>query len=101
MSEVPLAGWRPVGLYILPKVVVGQLKDAREQRQETAIHRFGEIVAECFYLVHEWMQTSWNALDVLPLARVKVELFYPIWNRSMTLQVSEVGKRWLLLRSIP
>lgn len=84
VAEVALACWAPMRLYVVPEIIVGQLKNSGEKSQETFVHGVCEVVAERFDFVHEWVKTVWySVVGVLPIGRVPVELFNAVgWSTS-------------------
>lgn len=54
VAEVAFTGRATVRLHIVPEMVIGQLKDTREESEESAVDGLGEVVAEFLNLIHEW-----------------------------------------------
>lgn len=85
MAEVALAGWSTVRLNIVPEVVVGKLKNAREKCENSSVDRLGQVVAESLNLIHKGVQALGNTVDVRPLPRVPVELLNTIGVSTVAL----------------
>lgn len=88
MTEVTLACGSAMRLNIVPQVVIGQLKNAREECEDSPIDRLGQVVAESLDLVHERVQALGNAVDVGPFPGVPVELLDTIGLSSVSLGTS-------------
>lgn len=85
MTEVSLASWSAVRLNVVPEVVVWQLENTREEGEESAVDGFGEVVAELFNFVEEWVKAVWCAVKRFPVFLVPVELFDAIGDCSVAL----------------
>lgn len=85
VAEVALAGGAVMRLNVVPEVVVGQFEDAREEGQEAAVDGLCKVVAELFNFVHEGLKTFGNAIDILPVRLVPVELLDAIWWSTVAL----------------
>lgn len=87
MAEVALACGRAVRLNVVPEVVVGKLKNAREEGENSSVDRLGQVVAESLNFVHKGVQARGNAVDIRPLPGVPVELLNTIGVSTVALQV--------------
>jgi hypothetical protein len=96
MAEVALACGSIMGLDVVPEVVVGQFEYSREESQKTTINGFGEVVAECFNLIHERVQAFGCTAHVLPVGFVPVELLDAIGGSTVTLALLLVFQHWLI-----
>lgn len=86
MAEIALTGRAAMRLDIVPEVVIRQLQDAGEEFQDSPVDGLCQVVAEFLDLVHEWVQALGDTVDVLPFARVPVELLDAIGHSTMTLK---------------
>lgn len=91
VAEVSLAGRAAVGLDILPEVVVGELEDAGEEGEETAVDRLCEVVGKGLDLVHEGVEARRDAtVDILPVGLVPIELLDAIRGATLALDTKEL-----------
>lgn len=87
VSEVSFAGRAAVGLDIVPEVVVGELENAREEGEKTAVDRLCEVVGKRFDLVHEGVEALGDAaVGVFPVGLVPVELLDAIRGATLALE---------------
>lgn len=87
VAEVTFTGRAPVGLDVVPEIVVGQFQDTRKERQESSVDGFREVVRERLDLVHERVQTLGHSVDVFPVLFVPVELFNAIEGPTVSLEI--------------
>lgn len=85
MPEVTLASWAAVRLDVFPKVIVWELENAGEESQEATVDRASQVISKRLDLIHEGMKTGRDAVNVLPVGSVPVELFNAIRRSTVTL----------------
>lgn len=105
MTEIALSYRATGGLYVLPKVIIGEFKDLGKQFQKTSINRLGEVLyyldvsgltrirymmksysGESSDLVHKRLDTFGDLFNILIFGGVEIELRDTVLSSRCTLK---------------
>lgn len=120
MTEIALGYRAAGGLYVLPKVIIGEFKDLGKQFQKPPINRLGKVlcylevsgltrirymmkryVGESSDLVHKRLDTFGDLFNILVFGSVEIELRDTVLSSRCTLKFRVSHSLTLITSKIP